>query len=181
MIVGLGNPGKKYENTHHNIGFMVLKCFPGNISWQNKFNALYCKQTYFQEDVLLVMPQTYMNLSGDSVIRFANYFKIAPKDILVIQDDLDLPFGNYRLKYISSSGGHNGIKSIIANLGTDHIPRLKIGIGRSDNISTIDYVLDKLSIKEQKILNDNMSNYHDIINDFIKTDINHTMLMYNKK
>ena len=107
---------------------MALNYFPGNNFEQEKFNANYYKTKIDDEDVLFVKPLTYMNLSGEAVVKFANFYKIEPKDILIIHDDLDLPVGTLRLKYKSSSGGHNGIKSIIKELGTDEIPRLKIGI-----------------------------------------------------
>ena len=108
LIVGLGNPGKEYENTRHNIGFMVLDYFPGNNNWQEKFEALYHDEVINGEKVLFIKPLTYMNLSGNSVIKFANYFNISTDDILVIHDDLDLSVGKYRLKYKSSCGGHKG-------------------------------------------------------------------------
>ena len=113
LIIGLGNPGKEYENTRHNIGFMVLDNYLKDSSWQKKYNALYTTEIINNEKVIFVKPETYMNLSGNSVIEFINFYKIENKDILVIHDDLDLPFGKIRVKTNSSAGGHNGIKSII--------------------------------------------------------------------
>ena len=132
LIVGLGNPGREYENTRHNIGFMALNYFPGNNFDGEKFNAMYKKTKIEEEDVLFIKPLTYMNLSGEAVERYVNFYKIDHKDILIIQDDLDLPTGTIRLKYKSSSGGHNGIKSIINLLGTDELPRLKVGISNNN-------------------------------------------------
>src|SRR5574344_2098227 len=155
LLVGLGNPGKGYENTRHNMGFMVFDYFPGNNNWQEKFNALYKLENIDGQTVVFVKPLTYMNLSGDAVIQFVNYYNIIPSDILIIQDDLDLAIGNYKLKFNSSCGGHNGMRSIINNLKTEYIPRLKVGIAKnSDDIK--DYVLGKLSKEEKNILNNTL-------------------------
>ena len=181
MIVGLGNPGKEYENTRHNVGFMVLNYFPGNNFDNEKFNANYYKTKMFDTDVIFIKPLTYMNLSGDAVSKFANYFKIDHKDILVIHDDLDLPVGHIRLKYKSSSGGHNGIKSIISSLGTDEIPRLKIGISNDKQMLTKDYVLHKFSKDERNLIEKNYDLIKEIIENFIKYDIIECMSRYNKK
>ena len=110
LIVGLGNPGKEYENTRHNIGFMVLDYYADNNNWKEKWNSLYTELNMNGEKILLIKPLTYMNLSGHAVIQFINFYKIELKDILIIQDDLDLAVGKYRLKTNSSNGGHNGIK-----------------------------------------------------------------------
>ena len=181
LIIGLGNPGKEYENTRHNIGFMVLDYFLGNKKMSEKFNALYELDNNFQDKVLFIKPLTYMNASGDALIQFVNYYKINHKDILVIQDDLDLPVGKYRLKYNSSSGGHNGIKSIISVLGTEEIPRLKVGIAHNKNVETKDYVLGKFGKQEISMIQDNMPIFKDIIVNFINYGIDDTMQKYNKK
>ena len=181
MVVGLGNPGKEYEKTRHNIGFIALNYFPGNNFDQEKFDALYYKTKVLDEDVIFVKPLTFMNLSGQAVAKFANFYKIDPKDILIIHDDLDLPVGTLRLKYKSSSGGHNGIKSIIKELGTDEIPRLKIGISNDKQMLTRDYVLHKLSKEEQKMIDDAMPKVKEIIENFIKYDIIECMSRYNSK
>ena len=134
LIVGLGNPGKEYENTRHNIGFMVIDHFATGDHWKSKWNALYMEKNMNGEKIILVKPQTYMNLSGNAIIEFVNFYKINLEDILVIQDDLDLSIGTYRLKINSSAGGHNGIKSIINLLGSNHFARLKIGISNNKEI-----------------------------------------------
>ena len=110
LIVGLGNPGKEYENTRHNICFMVLNYFPGNNLWKEKFNGMYCQQNVKGEKVIFLKPLTYMNLSGDCVIKYVKYFDIDINDILIIQDDLVLPYMHYRLKYDSSVGGNKEFK-----------------------------------------------------------------------
>ena len=181
MIVGLGNPGIEYENTRHNVGFMVLNYFPGNNFTNNKFNSEYYKTNIDGEDVLFIKPLTYMNLSGEAVSKFANYFKIEPNDILIIQDDLDLPFGSIKLKFKSSSGGHNGIKSIIHELGTDEIPRVKFGISNNKLMDTKEYVLNKFNSNELKIFEDKLPLMKKIIETFIKYGIIECMSRYNSK
>lgn len=181
MIVGLGNPGKEYENTRHNIGFMVLNYFPGNNFTKEKYNGLIFEDNINGEKVIFVKPTTYMNLSGECVGKLANFYKIDHNDILIIQDDLDLPYMKYRLKYKSSSGGHNGLKSIMNCLGTDEIPRLKIGIANNKQIDTKDYVLGKFSKEQLDLFDSTAKIFKDIIIDFINKDINYCMMKYNKK
>lgn len=181
LIVGLGNPGKEYENTRHNVGFMVLNNFPGNNSWQKKFNGEYCIQVINNEKVIFLKPLTYMNLSGICVEAFVKYFKIDLPNILIIQDDLDLPYLKYKIKYKSSSGGHNGIKSIISSLGTDAIPRLKIGISYNHSIDTKDYVLAKFNNEDLQLFNEELPTFIKIIESFIVSDVEKRMSMYNRK
>lgn len=181
LIVGLGNPGREYENTRHNVGFMVLDNYLGSVKWKEKFNGLYYDTVINGEKVMFLKPTTYMNLSGNSVIQYVNFYKINVDDILVIQDDLDLPFSKYRLKYKSSSGGHNGIKSLISCLGTDSIPRLKIGIAHDRSIDTKDYVLANISKKDLEIFNSECRTYNMIIDLFIKSGIEECMQKFNTK
>lgn len=181
LIVGLGNPDKEYEKTRHNVGFMVLDSYLNNVSWQEKFNGLYYKMNIAGEVVYFVKPLTYMNLSGLSVAQYVNYFNIEIEDILIIQDDLDLNFGDYKLKKNSSSGGHNGIKSIIKELGSDEFLRLKIGIRNDQKRDVIDFVLGKFSKEELDKFVEMNKIYTDIINSFIKNGIEKTMNIYNTK
>ena len=151
LIVGLGNPGKKYEHTRHNMGFDVLDLFSDLASIdidKESFKGLLGRGKLFNEDVILLKPQTYMNLSGESVQEVVHYFKIDLEDIIVIYDDMDILPGKIRLRPNGSSGGHKGIQSIIDNLGTDNIKRIRVGIGKP-TYDTIDYVLSKPS-KEEK-------------------------------
>ena len=151
LIVGLGNPGKKYEHTRHNMGFDVLDLFSDLASIdidKESFKGLLGRGKLFNEDVILLKPQTYMNLSGESVQEVVHYFKISLEDIIVIYDDMDILPGKIRLRPNGSSGGHKGIQSIIDNLGTDNIKRIRVGIGKP-TYDTIDYVLSKPS-KEEK-------------------------------
>lgn len=179
LIVGLGNPGKEYEYTRHNIGFVVIDHYLTNATWQKKFKSLYTIITIDNEKVILLKPETFMNLSGEAVSECANFFKIDAKDILVIHDDLDLPFGKYRLKFNSSAGGHNGIKSIINCIGTDAFARLKIGISKDNLIDTKDFVLGHLKKEQLEQLDKLYDTFNNIINDFIRNDIYYVMNKYN--
>lgn len=175
LVVGLGNPGNDYNNTRHNVGFRVLNHYLGSVNWQDKFNG----KIYINENTIYLLPQTYMNLSGESVIKVVNFYKIDINDILVIQDDLDIELGKYKIKRNSSSGGHNGIKSITELLKSDSFARLKIGIGKDKNIPTDKYVLGKFSNEEQDILNLNKNIYNEIIDTFNNYDIEEVMKRYN--
>lgn len=166
LVVGLGNIGREYDLTRHNIGFMCVDNMLGNVSWKNDFKAFSCKMNINGETVLFIKPTTYMNLSGEAVSYYVNYYKISLNDILVIQDDLDLNLGKIRVKYDSSSGGHNGIKSISNSLGTNKYLRLKIGISKP-SFNNIDYVLGKFTNEELNVLNDSFSECNRMINDFI--------------
>lgn len=180
LIVGLGNPGKEYANTKHNIGFFVVDNYLGDVKWQSNTLAYYYKTTINSETVIFLKPTTYMNLSGNAVSYFVNYFHIALSDILIIQDDLDLEFGKIRIKNNSSSGGHNGIKSIISALNTQEFLRLKIGIAKTNNCNIIDYVLSKNSEEQNKILSENTLKYKEIIDGFINNvEISVLMNKYN--
>lgn len=181
LIVGLGNPDKKYNKTRHNVGFMIVDAFLGDIKYQEKFNSWYTKTIIEGETVYFVKPKTYMNNSGFAVRDFVKFFNIDIKDILIIQDDLDENFGQYKLKKNSSSGGHNGIKSIIQELGTDEFARLKIGIKNEYINDTIDFVLDDFSKKEQEELSKMTKIYNEIIESFIRDGIEKTMNIYNSK
>lgn len=179
LIVGLGNIGKEYNNTRHNIGFMVLDNYLGDDGWHNKFNGSYQEKIVNGEKIIFLKPSTYMNNSGDALIKYFNYYNIKINDLLVIQDDLDLELGKYKLKKNSSSGGHNGIKSIINALGSNEFARLKIGIGNNkDNV--IDYVLGKFNKSELDIINEELKVISNIIDSFINEGIDKTMNVYNR-
>lgn len=177
LVVGLGNIGKEYNNTRHNVGFLIVDNYLGNIKWKDEKIAFTYETTISEEKILFIKPKTYMNLSGNAVLYYVNYYKVDINDILVIHDDLDLPKFKYRVKYDSSSGGHNGIKSIISCLGTSKFTRLKIGIDNNKNIETKDFVLDKLSKDEINFLSDKV--FKDIIESFIKYGTNKTMNDFN--
>lgn len=147
LVVGLGNPGIKYANTRHNVGFITLDEWAyqqGHQFNQSKFKADYFETFVNGEKVLFVKPQTYMNLSGESVIGFVNYFNLADEDILVVFDDMDIEPGRIRLRLKGSAGGHNGMKNIMNHMGTKEIQRLKVGVGRPvPPQSVIDHVLSR--------------------------------------
>ena len=181
LVVGLCNPCIDYKNTRHNVGFIVLDNYLDTTDWKEKFNALYCEKIIDGEKVLFVKPLTFMNLSGDAVIKFVNYYKIDINDILIIHDDLDLEFGTYKLKKNSSAGGHNGIKSIIRCLASEEFARLKIGISNDKSIDTKDYVLGKFGKNELNKLDEMQTSFNNIITSFIKKGVDVTMNIYNTR
>ncbi|HIS18436.1 MAG TPA: aminoacyl-tRNA hydrolase [Candidatus Coprovivens excrementavium] len=181
LIIGLGNPGKDYQNTRHNVGFLILDNYLGNVDWKEKFNALYFEKRINNEKVIFVKPLTFMNLSGNAVVKYVNYYNVNIDDILVIQDDLDLPFSTYKLKKNSSAGGHNGIKSIINCLCSQDFLRLKIGVSNNKSIDTKDYVLGRFSKEEKDKLDSLQKTFNEIIESFVIVGISKTMNIYNTK
>lgn len=168
IIVGLGNPGKEYELTRHNVGFYVLDKYLGDVKWKNfKQNALIYENNVNNEKVIFVKPLTYMNNSGEAIRDILKYYKAYIDDLLVIHDDIALQLGKNRIKYESSDGGHNGIKSIINCLGTNKFLRLKIGLAKEYEVDTISYVLGKLSKKEIDQVNNDLNHYFKVIDSFI--------------
>ena len=163
MIVGLGNPGKEYEKTRHNVGFRSVELLAGQLKTKIdriKFKALTRMVNHQGKKILLVEPQTYMNLSGAAVSALATYYKVKPDHILVIFDDISLPVGRIRIRRDGSAGGHNGIKSIIQSLGTDQFPRVKVGVGAKPHpdYDLADWVLSKFSAQEEKALQPALEN-----------------------
>jgi len=151
LIAGLGNPGTKYQWTRHNAGFLVLDRLAEVVRVsvdRTKFNGLYGEGNWFGARLVLLKPQTFMNLSGRAVAEAARFYKIPPEDIIVVHDDLDLPFGQLRLKAGGGHGGHNGLRSIIAELGSADFLRLRVGIGRPDKGSAEKYVLTPFTADE---------------------------------
>ena len=184
LIVGLGNPGKEYEKTRHNVGFMSLDYYAKSNSLsfnKNKFSGEYSEFTKNGEKVILLKPGKYMNLSGEVVRDYVNFFKIPIENILVICDDLDTPVGTFRLRYKGSSGGHNGLKNIEQNIGTSIYKRIKIGISNNKLIDTKDYVLGKFSNEECAKLNEVIENIPYIIDDYLINDFEKVMSKYNGK
>ena len=182
LIVGLGNPGREYENTRHNIGFICVDNYANNNnldSFKEKFNGAYTKFMHNGEQVILLKPLSYMNLSGTVVRKYVDYFKIQPSDILVIHDDLDMPTGKIKLKANSSSGGHNGIKNIIQELNTQNFNHLKIGISKDNRMDVKDYVLGKFTQEEKNLINDLVKTTDKIINDYLTMNFDKLMGKYN--
>ena len=184
LVVGLGNPGDKYAKTRHNIGFEVINKLQKDlniIGEKDKFQGLLSEKNIDGEKVLFLKPQTFMNLSGNSIAAVVNFYKIdAKNDMIVIYDDMDLPVGKLRVKEKGSSGGHNGIKSIISHLG-DEFLRIKCGIGKSKD-DTIDFVLGQFDKSEQKVVDKMIKNAADCALDLIRdVELGRIMQKYNKK
>lgn len=181
LIVGLGNPGKEYEETRHNIGYKAIDalCHHFNVELnKKKFNGHYYKGQNF----ILAKPETYMNLSGDFVQPLANYFDIKVEDILIIYDDMDHKVGQIAMKPKGSHGGQNGMKDIIYKMGTDEISRMKIGIGRPDTAQKMaSYVLNKFSVTQIEELNKIKNKIIDGVVLFIEKDIHYAMNKVNTK
>lgn len=157
LIVGLGNPGREYEKTRHNAGFRAIDLLADKLNCKVdrlKFQGLYCQALYGGKKLFLLKPQTYMNLSGRSVLQLSSYFNIPPQNIIVMFDDISLPPGRLRIRADGSAGGHNGIKSIISEVGTQDFPRVKIGVGAKPHAEQdlADWVLSTFSAKEEKDL-----------------------------
>lgn len=156
LIVGLGNPGKQYENTRHNAGFSVveklLEVLPGDFKKEDAFSSFYWKGRAAGGNIFIQKPLTYMNLSGKAVASLMNYYKISHQEMLLVYDDLDLPLGKLRIRKGGSSGGHNGVESVAQETGSKDFARLRIGIGRTDaRIQQVDYVLSGFAGDEQKL------------------------------
>ena len=157
LIVGLGNPGKEYTRTRHNCGFRALDILADKLGCKvdkGKFQGLYGQCTYGGTKLLLLKPQTYMNLSGRSVLQLSAYFNVPPQRIIVMFDDISLEPGRLRVRNDGSAGGHNGIKSIISELGSQDFPRVKIGVGSkpTPEYDLADWVLSSFSAQEEKAL-----------------------------
>lgn len=182
LIVGLGNPGKEYENTRHNAGFKFIDKFAKsqNIDFnKEKFNGLYAEFNYNGEKIILLKPQKYMNLSGEVVIKFKEFFKIDLKDILIICDDLDTALGKLKLKYKGSSGGHNGLKNIELHLHSNEYKRIKIGISNNKDHDKIDYVIGKMPKEDLNILEKVTDQASQIIIDYLNLSFDNLMNKYN--
>lgn len=184
MIVGLGNPGRKYESTRHNVGFLVIDEIAKYLnitSYQNKFNAHIATAEYQGNKVLLVKPQTYMNLSGESVLNLAQYFKIDAQDVLVINDDMDLPVGAIRIRSFGGAAGQKGLKNIIDLLKTNKIPRIRIGIDKNPNIEAADYVLGKFDKESIPLIKNAIIKAKEATLLIISEDVETAMNAYNMK
>ncbi len=182
LIIGLGNPGKKYEQTRHNIGFLAIDAFAkkNNLTFKVESNLNAVSTKY--KNAILIKPQTFMNLSGESVIKYINYYKIDIDDIIVIYDDISIPFNDVRIRLSGSAGGHNGIKSIIAHTKTQDFKRVKLGVDNNKNMNLADYVLGNFSKTELTELEFTFNNTNDLIDDFINNErFDLIMNRYNRK
>ena len=184
LIAGLGNPGKQYEKTRHNSGYMAIDRLAEKIGTPistEKWNALTALVRIEGEPVLLMKPLTYMNESGRAVIQAVNFYKIDPEDILIIHDDMDLVTGSLRIRQKGSSGGQKGMKSVISALGTDEITRIRIGVGhseRGDHSIVPDWVLSPVSKEEKDIFDTAVNAAADAAYAWVSEDIGKVMNMY---
>ena len=177
LIVGLGNPGKEYEHTRHNMGYDTIDLLANSLNIKinkEKFQGIYGKE----DNIILFKPTTFMNLSGIAVRAIMDFYKIKIDDLLVISDDMDLPVGKIRLRERGSSGGHKGIQNIIDNIGSNEFKRIKIGIGRH-NIATNDYVLGKPTKEERVLIDKAINDGKDAILLWLKESFTKAMSEYN--
>jgi PTH1 family peptidyl-tRNA hydrolase len=162
LIAGLGNPGREYQRTRHNVGFMVLDRLAADaqLPWDysEKWSAAWAKT-----NVILIKPATFMNRSGQPLSAVANFYKIAAAEILVVLDDLALPLGRLRLRAQGTSGGHNGLESIFEHLGTEAVPRLRVGIGAAPSHGAVDYVLSRFFDEEKPVLDETIKRAADAV------------------
>lgn len=184
LIVGLGNPGKQYDMTRHNIGFHTIDYIAeqsGIKIKKLKFKGIYGEGRIGGEKVYLIKPQTYMNLSGECVGEFASFYKIPPENIIVINDDISLDTGRIRIRAKGSAGGHNGLKSIISHLNSDAFVRIKMGVGANKNGDLADYVLGRFQKSEIEIMEKAIVNACSAVNEIIKNGVESAMSSYNGK
>ena len=184
MLVCLGNPGKQYENTRHNIGFMTadaLEKKSGVKINKLRFRALTGEMELGGERVLVLKPQTYMNLSGEAVKLAGSFYKIPPERVLVISDDVSLPLGKLRIRGNGSAGGHNGLKNIIAHLGTDQFPRIKVGVGAPAHPEheMVDWVIGNFTPAEKKVVEEAVAKVMDAAACLIEKGVNEAQNKFN--
>ncbi|MBW4544539.1 MAG: aminoacyl-tRNA hydrolase [Symplocastrum torsivum CPER-KK1] len=187
LIVGLGNPEAKYEKTRHNIGFDAVDALAkrSQISWNEnrRFQALFGEGQASRVDKLrLLKPLTYMNRSGQAIRAATDWYKLPPESVLIIYDDMDLPVGRLRLRLSGSAGGHNGMKSAIAHLGTQNFPRLRIGIGKSGtDKDTVSHVLGKFSPQETQLMSEVLQVVVDAVELALRQGVEKAMSLYNSR
>ena len=184
LVVGLGNPDKKYLNTRHNAGFIAVDEIASSLGTsidKKKFDALVADVTLAGERVLLMKPQTYMNLSGVAVEKAASFYKIPPEKVIVLFDDISLDVGRVRIRRKGSAGGHNGIRSIIDYLQSDNFPRVKIGVGERPNPTDAlaDWVLSTFKEDEKKAIREVASHCREIVELMLSGNVDKAMNLYN--
>lgn len=182
LIVGIGNPGKQYDKTRHNVGFMALDALAAhhNASFsEKKFNSVYTTIRIKNEKVIIMKPETFVNLSGNAVSSMMQYFNIAQEDILIVYDDLALPLGKIRVRTKGSGGGHNGIKNITSHLKNSEFKQFRIGIGNDDQIDRVNFVLGKFSKSDLKILDDVFVQFESVAEDFVSLSFSDFMSKHN--
>lgn len=184
LIVGLGNPGLSYKKTRHNAGFQALDVLADKLNVRIKtkgFSALYGEGKIDGERVILVKPQTYMNLSGDAVQSLLHFYKLGPERLIVLYDDIDLPLGSLRIRANGSAGSHNGMRSVVACVNSENFARIRIGVGKDESILLRDYVLKRPSKEEQKTLAEVYENAAEAAILIVQGNIGEAQTKYNKK
>ena len=182
LVVGLGNPGKQYEKTKHNAGYIAIDYIADKLGeniQKEKFSGMYCKTNISNEQVILLKPITYMNLSGNSVVQFLNYFNIPVSNLIVIFDDIDIDMGKMRIKQSGSAGTHNGMRSVVNSIGSTDFPRIKIGIDDGNDNVLIDYVLSNYTKEQLEVLEKTCDNVYECVKYIISGDIQKAMNKYN--
>lgn len=184
LIVGLGNPGSKYDNTRHNIGFAAMDYIcdkTGTRLDKAKFKALYGTWKYKDKKIILLKPQTFMNLSGEAVGAAARFYKIPPENVIIIYDDVSMAVGKMRIRLKGSAGGHNGIKSIISHIG-DEFPRIKLGVGEKPHpeYDLADWVLGKFTDSDKKALSEKFESAYQSVQLIIDGSTDKAMNLYNR-
>ncbi len=183
LIVGIGNPGKEYDNTRHNVGFMALDKIADNYGVkfdQAKFKSVYTTVRVRNEKVILMKPETYVNLSGSAVVSMMNYFNIDIEDVLIVYDDLALPTGKVRVRFKGSGGGHNGIKNISDYLKTKEFKQFRIGIDNNPLFNRADYVLGRFSKDDMSVLEKTFKKIENVPTDFVNESFSDFMNKYNR-
>lgn len=185
LIAGLGNPTREYEKTRHNVGFEAIDILAdkaGTTVTEKKHKALYGKGFIGGQKVILAKPQTYMNLSGESIREIADFYKIEPENIIILCDDINLPEGQLRIRLKGSAGGHNGLKNIISHLGTQEFPRIRIGVGEKPRgMDLADYVLGRFPKEQQALMEEAYRDAADAACMMIEDGPNAAMNHYNRK
>ncbi len=186
IIAGLGNPGGKYDGTRHNVGFRVTEILEDKLGVRcnrARFHAMYAQGRYQGQTILLMRPQTYMNLSGDAVAEAAQFYKVPPERCLIIFDDISLEPGRLRVRRDGSAGGHNGVKSIIARLGSQDFPRVKVGVGAKPHpdYELADWVLSGFSAQEKKALEPALERAADAALEIVVHGVDSAASQYNGK
>ena len=183
VVAGLGNPGKKYDNTPHNIGFEIVDLLADKLSagWKThaNFRVSAAKASWKGAQLLLVKPQTFMNLSGTGIAPLMRYFRCEPEDLTVVVDDADLPLGRLRIRAKGGAGGHNGLASIIENLGTQEFARLRVGVGRETPGGLIKHVLNKFAADQKKMVESAVETAAEAVLCLIDNDLTESMNRYN--
>lgn len=184
IVVGLGNPGQKYENTRHNVGFLAIDyiCKQNNIDINsNKFDGIYGCGMLKGNKVLFLKPQTFMNKSGECVLKVMSYYKVPVEKVILVFDDISLPLGKIRIRRIGTHGGHNGVRNIIDLSSSSNFPRVKVGIGEKPNKDwdLADWVLSKFSKEENNIIEGTMKDIENSVNLIVGSNIERAMSLYN--